>query len=124
MKNDLKKAVIICFSGTGNTLFLASLIKDRLEKESLYEAEIYSIESNKEIIDLTIYDLIIFSYPVYAFNTPIIFDKYLKKIKLFKNKKYYILKQSGEPLALNNSSCSLILTDKIGFTSLSKRKAI
>ena len=108
MKNDLKKAVIICFSGTGNTLFLASLIKDRLEKESLYVAEIYSIESNKEIIDLTIYDLIIFSYPVYAFNTPIIFDKYLKKIKLLKNKKYYILKQSGEPLALNNSSSRYI----------------
>ncbi len=98
------KAVIIYFSGTGNTHFLATLIKDRLNKEILYETDLVSIDSETEVVDLNPYDLIIFSYPIYAFNTPIIFDKYLKKLKLPSDKKYYILKQSGESLSLNNSS--------------------
>ena len=108
MENKINKAVIIYFSGTGNTSFLASLIKERLERENLYLTNICSIDYKKEVIDLSSYDLIIFSYPIYAFNSPIIFDKYLKKLKFIKNKKYYILKQSGEPLSLNNSSSAFI----------------
>ena len=112
MEDKVKKAVIICFSGTGNTLFLASLIKERLEKDDLYKTDICSIDYKKEVIELTSYDLIIFSYPIYAFNSPIIFDKYIKKLKFAKDKKYFILKQSGEPLALNNSS-SLFIKRKL-----------
>ena len=49
MENKVKKAVIICFSGTGNTLFLASLIKERLEKDDLYKIDICSIDYKKEV---------------------------------------------------------------------------
>lgn len=97
------KAIIIYFTGTGNTRFLADKINDKLEENS-YCTTTFSIDSESKPISLNKYDLIIFSYPIYAFNTPIIFDKYIKKLKLPANKKYIIAKQSGEPLSLNNSS--------------------
>ncbi len=104
----MKKGIIIYFSGTGNTAFLSSLIKERLENENLYEMEFFSISKDSKIIDLSCFDLIIFSYPIYAFNAPVIFDKYIKKLNFLNNKKYYILKQSGESLVLNNSSSSYL----------------
>lgn len=98
------KAVIIYFTGTGNTKFLASLIKAQLENQNHFIVDLFSIDSSSTLIDLKPYDYIIFSYPIYAFNAPIIFDKYVKKLYLPKNKTYIIAKQSGEPLSLNDSS--------------------
>lgn len=97
------EALIIYFTGTGNTRFLADKIKSKFEENS-YNTTTFSIDSESKPISLEKFDLIIFSYPIYAFNTPIIFDKYIKKLKLPANKKYLIAKQSGEPLALNDSS--------------------
>lgn len=106
------KAIIIYFTGTYNTLFLANKIKNKLEEHNLYNVDLFSIDINSKIINLKNYDLIIFSYPIYAFNMPRIFEKYIKKIKLLPGKKYIIAKQSGEPLGLNNSS-SYKLINKI-----------
>lgn len=99
----MKKAILIYFTGTGNTKLLAESIKNRFYLENLYDVDLFEINIDTKVIDLKDYDLIIFSYPIYAFNTPIIFDKYIKKLKLL-NKKYLIIKQSGEPLKLNNTS--------------------
>ena len=99
----MKKAILIYFTGTGNTKLLAESIKNRFYLENLYDVDLFEINIDTKVIDLKDYDLIIFSYPIYAFNTPIIFDKYIKKLKLL-NKKYLIIKQSGEPLKLNDTS--------------------
>ena len=81
------EAIIIYFTGTGNTRFLANKIKAKLDDNS-YHTITYSIDSESKPISLDKYDLIIFSYPIYAFNMPIIFDKYVKKLKFPANKKY------------------------------------
>lgn len=97
------EAIIIYFTGTGNTKYLVDKIKTKLDDNS-YHTTSFTIDSESKPISLDKYDLIIFSYPIYAFNMPIIFDKYVKTLKFPANKKYLIAKQSGEPLALNNSS--------------------
>lgn len=106
------RAIIIYFTGTFNTEYLARKIKEKLEYNNLYDATLFSIDYKSKIINLSHYDLVIFSYPIYAFNMPRIFEKYIKKLKFITNQTYIIAKQSGEPLALNNSS-SYKLINKI-----------
>ena len=98
------KTLIIYFTGTYNTKYLVEKIKERFQKEELGEITTFSIDGSSKPISLSSYDLIIFSYPIYAFNTPIIFDRFVKKLHFHKNQKVIIAKQSGEPLKLNNSS--------------------
>ena len=103
------KTLIIYFTGTYNTKYLVEKIKERFTKENLGEVEFLSIDGTSSSSSLNSYDLIIFSYPIYAFNTPIIFDRFIKRIKLNKNQKVIIAKQSGEPIILNNSSSYSII---------------
>ena len=98
------RCLIIYFTGTNNTKFLVNKIKERLEQENLYFIETLNIDSTSIKIDLDNFDLIILSYPIYAFNPPVIFEKYIKNLKFKINQKVIIAKQSGEPLFLNNSS--------------------
>ena len=99
----MKKALIIYFTGTYNTRFLVQEFAKRLEKNE-YNVNFTEVKEGTEVVQLNDYDLITISYPIYAFNIPSFFMKYLKKIKYLNNKKYLILKQSGEPLPLNNAS--------------------
>lgn len=98
------KTLIIYFTGTYNTKYLVEKIKEGFQKEELGEITTFSIDGSSKPISLSSYDLIIFSYPIYAFNTPIIFDRFVKKLRFHKNQKVIIAKQSGEPLKLNSSS--------------------
>jgi len=69
------------------------------------------VEINKEtpIADTKGYDFIGFSYPIYGFNTPLAFDKYIKKLEFTSGQKYFIYKNSGETLAMNNASSRGVL---------------
>lgn len=98
------KTLIIYFTGTYNTKYLVEKIKERFQKDELGEITTFSIDGSSKPISLTPFDLIIFSYPIYAFNTPIIFDRFVKKLHFHEKQKVIIAKQSGEPLKLNNSS--------------------
>lgn len=95
--------LIIYFTGTYNTRYLVNKIRKRFSKQN-NKVDTFSIDVYSKVISLENYDLIIFSYPIYAFNMPILFEKFIKKLALPQNKKYIIAKQSGEPLGLNNSS--------------------
>lgn len=98
------KCLIIYFTGTYNTRYLVEKIKDRLDEEKLFEVDTFSIGGKSLKPDLKGYELIILSYPIYAFNAPIIFDKFVKSLKFNPNQNVIVAKQSGEPLFLNNSS--------------------
>ena len=103
--------LIIYFTGTFNTRYLVTKIKDRLTKlNSSFKVDTLEVNKNSLIKDLSSYELIIFSYPIYAFNVPSLFIKYLKKLKFnnLKNTKYIIAKQSGETFAINNASSNEI----------------
>ena len=87
----MKKALIIYFTGTYNTRFLVQEFAKRLEKNE-YNVNFTEVKEGTEVVHLNDYDLITISYPIYAFNIPSFFMKYLKKIKYLNNKKYLILK--------------------------------
>lgn len=99
------RIVIIYFTGTYNTRYLVNQIQHGLkDKYEISKIDLFEIDNKSQIINLTQYDLIIFSYPIYGFNIPYFFLNYLRKLNFPKDKKYIIAKQSGECLKINNTS--------------------
>ena len=99
----MKKGIVIYSTGTGNTAYLAGKIKARFEEKG-YSFDLFEVVSSSKRVDLSQYSLIVLSYPVYAFNMPVIFERYVSSLDLSRGGSYLICKQSGEPLSLNDSS--------------------
>ena len=102
------KVLLIYYTGTYNTRLLSNQLKNELEKKG---DKVVTVEINveTEIVDTSGYDLIGFSYPIYGFNSPLPFNKYVRKLKFNKNQKYFIYKNSGETLAMNNASSRILI---------------
>ena len=101
------KILLIYYTGTYNTKYVTNVLKNRLIKEN-YVVDVVEVNVDASIIELNNYDIIGFGYPIYAFNSPNIFNKYLRKLKLPKDKRYFIYKNSGETLKYNNASSRTI----------------
>lgn len=102
------KFLLVYFTGTYNTRYLTERVaKNLIERGHTVD----KVEINKEtpIADTKGYDFIGFSYPIYGFNTPLAFDKYIKKLEFTPGQKYFIYKNSGETLAMNNASSRGVL---------------
>ena len=109
------RAIIYVFSGTGNTMRIASLYKEEFEKQGV-ETTLYPVRADMaDLPDPEDYDHVGFAYPIHAFNAPAIMLTLAKRIKAVSQKEYFILKSSGEPLKVNNVS-------SLRFASLMKRK--
>jgi len=86
------KIGICLYSETGNTLFVAKKLKERLEKDGC-GAEINVIEQEnpsntnpkkikiKSMPELSLYDALIFASPVQAFTLAAVFNEYIKNIE-------------------------------------------
>ncbi len=96
------KTLLCYFSGTGNTKKVVDKFAE-LYKEG--EIDVVKIENNDLDMSLEGYDALGIAYPIHAFNAPSIVVDFVKKIQKQKVKKQlFIIKTSGEPLALNNIS--------------------
>ena len=100
----MKQAIFIYWTGTGHTKRLVHETAKRFEEEGLWSSTFFEVKSGSVPPSLRPYDLVVFSYPIYAFNLPGYFAKFLKKLNLKEGGSYLILKQSGEPISLNNAS--------------------
>jgi len=102
------KYLLIYYTGTYNTRFLTAKLRERLESEG---NEVTAIEINAEakVCDTSGYDYVGLSYPIYGFNPPAPFLKYLHKLRFSAGQKYFIYKNSGETFAMNNASSRRIL---------------
>lgn len=109
--------LLVYFTGTYNTRFLVSKVEERFILQGAKVDKI-EIEKDTKVEDVTSYDYIGFSYPIYGFNAPSPFIKYIKKLKFKKNQRYFIFKNSGETMALNNASSRKI------FRLMKKNKGI
>lgn len=99
------KAIIFCFSGTGNTKKIAKLWADEFEREGVGTTLFDVTGDMQELPDPNDFDKVGFAYPIHAFNAPhIMLDLAKKLVKAKDKKEYFILKSSGEPLKLNNIS--------------------
>lgn len=82
------KILILYFSGTGNTEFIAQYIKNHLNCD-IYEIELFPLELfNKD--NISKYDILIFGFPVYACDIPVFIQQYLKDIPVTKTKSVFI----------------------------------
>lgn len=100
--------LLIYYTGTFNTRFLTGKIKERFLKKGDNVTTV-EINVNTPIVDVTEFDLIGFSYPIYGFNSPAPFNKYVKKLKFKNGQNYFIYKNSGETFAMNNASSRILI---------------
>lgn len=103
----MSSAIIYVFSGTGNTKKICDLYRAEFElrgvNTTLYELKggFDSLPSPDE------FDYVGFAYPIHGFNAPhIMLDlaRALPKREKGDEKRYFVLKSSGEPLRTNNIS--------------------
>lgn len=97
--------VLICyFSGTGNTKKIVDKYCEEFSNKNI-DVDVYKIEKGDFNYNLGEYDMLGIAYPIHAFNAPSLIVNFVKNLPKQKNrKKLFILKTSGEPLALNNIS--------------------
>lgn len=97
------KALLCYFSGTGNTKKVVSEFANNFD-DQIHSIDLVKIEEGT-IPNLEDYDALGIAYPIHAFNAPSIVVDFVKALpKQQSSKKLFIIKTSGEPLALNNIS--------------------
>ena len=111
------KVLLIYYTGTYNTRYLTN----KIEQEFTNKGDIVNkVEINyaTPVVTTEGYDLVGFGYPIYGFNSPLPFNKYFRKLKFTRGQKYFIYKNSGETLAMNNASSRIIIR------RMKKKKAV
>ena len=108
----MKKCILYCFSGTGNTNRVCKMLLSELSSYE-YEGEIFDITydayKRKACPDPNDYDLIGVAYPGHAFNAPRLFNRFVKLFpKAKREQRAFIIKCSGEPFSVNNSSSNAV----------------
>ena len=95
------KVILYVFSGTGNTLKVASLYKKFLDAE----VTVYRVaESSPPPPSPEDYDLIGIGYPIHAFNAPEPILKFVKTLPAVSGKRTFVFKSSGEGVHLTDGS--------------------
>lgn len=103
----MMKICIFYFSGTGNTKKIVDLFSEQfsLENCNVVVKQIETCLNGTDDFDLDQFDKIGIAYPIHAFNAPsIVLDLARKLPALKRQRDLFIIKTSGEPLALNNIS--------------------
>ena len=96
--------LLLYYTGTFNTRYLTNNLKTRLLNEGI-EVDTYEINPLKiEKLDLSKYDVIGLGYPIYGFNTPKPFLKFVRKQHFLIDQKVFIYKNSGETYHVNDAS--------------------
>lgn len=98
------KCLLICFTGTFNTRYTSQILKKRFENDG-DEVDLYEIDPLKlERLDLSRYDLVGLGYPIYGYNAPWPFLKFIRHQKFPKGIRTFIYKNSGETEKVNDAS--------------------
>ena len=102
----MKKAIIFYFTSTGNTQEVLAMLMRALDAEGIQtdclQIENCTIKSN--IRNIADYDAIGIGYPVWAFNAPVMVERFLKTLPRAENKPVFVFTTAGEPFFLNNVS--------------------
>ena len=102
------RILLIYYTGTYNTRFLTQKVRSRFVSRG-DTVDTVEINCRTPVCDCSGYDLVGFSYPIYGFNAPLPFEQYVKKLQFPRGQKFFIYKNSGETLAMNNASSRLLL---------------
>ncbi len=100
----MKNCLLIYYTGTGNTKKMV-LEYEKIFKEYDIKTDLFEIKKNhQEVPDVNKYDYLGIAYPVHAFNSPRPVEVFIRELEIVKDKPYFILLTSGEPLSLNYAS--------------------
>lgn len=113
------QAIIYYFTGTHNTLMVCEKYQEEFAKKGV-QCILHPVNQLANIPDPNKFDLVGFAYPIHGFNAPYIVYRFLRRLPKVKDKDYFIVKTSGEPVAMNNAS-SIHLVKKLkkkGFSRL------
>ncbi|MDD5952978.1 MAG: EFR1 family ferrodoxin [Oscillospiraceae bacterium] len=97
------RVLLIYYTGTYHTRYLTEQVKARFVAKGCL-VDTLEITCDAAPVKTDGYDLIGFSYPIYGFNSPRPFNRYVKTLTFHKGQRYFIYKNSGEVLAINNAS--------------------
>lgn len=98
------RCLLIYFTGTFNTRYVSQRLKEKMEAAG-HEVDLYEIDPlNTEQLDFGEYDLIGLGYPIYGYNAPWPFLKFIRKQKFPKGIRTFIYKNSGETEKVNDAS--------------------
>lgn len=127
------RVILYVFSGTGNTLRVASLYKKFLESAPAADAsssaavDIYRVSAKSgPLPDPNGYDLVGVGYPIHGFSAPEPAIKLCKALPKVDGKRTFIFKTSGEGLHINDCSsqkCIKILKKK-GYDVVMERHVV
>lgn len=100
------KVILYVFSGTGNTLKVASLYKKYLHADvTVYRVSEKSVAAPSP----EGFDLIGVGYPIHAFSAPEPIIKFVKGLPALAYRRAFIFKTSGEGLHINDGSSQKII---------------
>lgn len=103
------KCLLLYYTGTFNTRYVTGLLKKRLEDAGVCVTT-YEINPLKtEALDYSGYDLLGLGYPIYGFNAPYPFLKFIRKQRFPKGLRAFIYKNSGETYHANDASSVNVL---------------
>ncbi|MBQ2719212.1 MAG: EFR1 family ferrodoxin [Clostridia bacterium] len=102
------RVLLIYYTGTYNTRWLVGRVEERLLAEG-NEVTRVEITSRTPPVPTEDYDLVGFAYPIYGFNAPLPFESYVKKLSFRPGQRFFIFKNSGETMAMNNASSRNLL---------------
>ncbi len=96
--------LLIYYTGTFNTRYVSKMLEKKFGDNG-HSVSLYEIDPLKtERLDFEGYDLIGLGYPIYGFNAPYPFLKFIKKQKFPKGIRTFIYKNSGETYHANDAS--------------------
>lgn len=99
----IMRLLLLYFTGTYHTRYVTQKLKEKLKDCYMIDCIEVNQETPKQI-DLSCYDMIGIGYPIYAFNIPNYFWKFLKRQSFPITATYFIYKNSGETYAANDTS--------------------
>lgn len=101
------KVILYVFSGTGNTLKVASLFKKYMNAE----VTVYRVsDKSGEAPSPEEFDLVGIGYPIHAFYSPEPIVQFVKKLPEVSFRRAFIFKSSGEGLHLNDCSSQKLIS--------------
>ena len=98
------KILLIYDTGTFNTRYICNMVKNKFLEQN-HQVDVFEWSyDGPQTISMEGYDIIGFGYPIYGFNIPSMFIKFLKKQKYPSQARYFVFKNSGETYSANDSS--------------------
>lgn len=102
------RVLLVYYTGTYNTRYLTDRLARELTERG-HSVERTEIDAFAPIADTSDCDVIGFGYPIYGFNSPLPFNRYVDKLDIRAGQKFFIYKNSGETFAMNNASSRILL---------------